>query len=164
MLFISIISTDRTLFGEIRTVHEKAFTALSLKNEMYMLYSRAEIILQDIYLRWQKCTLMMTAEYNISHSTVLNLRDVLPPVDLCSVILSAECCFLFQLSPEEKMQNCKRTHKSNCTYEKKPKKLGFSLLTDKVMKYLVLVRLLYPIRLSDEVSWPNIFTELLNTQ
>lgn len=41
MFFIPIISTDGSLFGESKQ-HKK--TALSLENEMYMLYSKAEII------------------------------------------------------------------------------------------------------------------------
>lgn len=44
MLFIPIISTDRALFGEIKTALRKTFTALSLENEMYVLYSKAETI------------------------------------------------------------------------------------------------------------------------
>lgn len=72
-----------------------------------------------------------------------------PPADICSLILSAECWGIFNYHQEIRRKLKRDTKAKGTTFIKN--KVGFNLLTNRVLKYLLLVDFLYPRTLSDEV-------------
>lgn len=93
---------------------------------------------------------MAIVEYKISYITALYLKgDFLPPADIWSMILSAESCIFFSYHQIIRCKLKKDTEFKATALTKN--KLGFNLLTDRVMKHLVLADFSYTVMSSDEV-------------
>jgi len=93
---------------------------------------------------------MIIVEYKIPYITALYLKgDVLPPADIRSMILCAECCFFLAVVIKKRCKLIKDTEAKATALTKN--KFGFNLLNGRVMKYLVLVDFLCLVILSDKV-------------
>lgn len=121
---------------------------------MYVLYSQA--IMLTYFSEMTKYQVNDDSGIqNITYYIFIGWGD-LPPADICSLILSAECWGIFNYHQEIRCRLKSNTKAKGTTFIKN--KVGFNLLTNRVIKYLVLVDFLYLRTLSDEVWWPKVFT------
>lgn len=89
---------------------------------------------------------------NITYYNFTGWGDTLPPADTCSLILSAECWGIFNYHQDIRCKLKRDTEAKGTTFIKN--KVGFNLLTYRVIKYWVLV--------SSNTVWWSLMTESLH--
>lgn len=114
-----------------------------------MCFIQKRKLYSSVFLRDDKNALLIIVEYKISRITALYLRGC--PTSSRYTLQDRKCRTLGFFSYYQKIR-CKLKNDTEAkATELMKKKLGFNLLTDRVMKYLVLVDFLYPATSFDDV-------------